>query len=71
MQWVVTIDDVRSKIELKADLETLHGYQMYQAIAEVASAVFGDKKKSTPIGTVADIPKNKEDAMQKFSALFG
>ena len=55
------------KIELKSEYSNLQGLQQYQAIAEVAAALFpGDKKRGNP---GEDIPKTKEEAISMFQEL--
>lgn len=56
------------KIELKSEYANLQGLQQYQAIAEVASTMFGDKKKQRA-NPDEDVPKTKEEAISMFQDL--
>lgn len=68
LQWVVTLEDVRFKIKMRANLENLHGLQIYEGVAEVAQAAFGEKGKTTK-KTLA--PKTGDEAIAMFNSMIG
>jgi hypothetical protein len=58
-------------MKLKASLENVRGLQMYQAIAEVATAMFGDKTSQTAPVNANDAPKTGQEAIDAFKRIMG
>lgn len=65
MFWVLTLNDIKTKIRLRIGHETAIAVQTFKSLVKVVSLAFGSEKKRPPL------VKDESDLKAKFGAMFG